>query len=378
MEEILSFLETIHDDRQEWKVEHLLIDIVVIVLFATLGNADTFVEIAEWAVYHEKFLKRYIALKNGIPSHDTITRVMAMIKPEKFREIQGIWDKLLSQDEGEKLKRLLAIDGKTSRGNGNRDQEALHIVSAWSKEGGVCFGQRSSDVKGKEIPMIKELLDTVSVKGQIVTIDAIGTQKDIAEKIRKGKGDYVLTLKGNQGTMHQEMQEYLDDAGLRSKIEEGGNYSRAIEKARGNIEIREYWQTGDIKWIKDRKEWAGLKSFGMSRNTVKKPDGTESVEERYFISSLDVNVNEFARSVRGQWSVESMHWHLDVTFREDANRTLDRNACENLNIARKWALSLLKIIDLGKKHSIKVKRFILSFGIERHIEEILGKLSVKA
>jgi predicted transposase YbfD/YdcC len=358
MEEILSYLETIEDERQPWKVAHLLKDIVVIVLFSTLANADTFEEMAEWAKFHEGFLKRFIGLENGIPSHDTITRVIAMIKPEKMRGIQAAWDELLSRDEGITLKHILAIDGKTSRGSGNRNQEALHTVSAWSKEGGVSFGQRSSDSKGKEIPLIKDLLDTVSVSGQIVTIDAIGTQKDIAEKIRKGKGDYVLAAKGNQGTLHEEMKEYFGDAVLKEGIEAAGNYVKTVEKARGNIEIREYWQTEDITWFADRKQWAGLKSFGMSRNTVKKPDDTESVKERYFISSLEANAVEFARAVRGHWSVESMHWHLDVTFREDSNHTLNRNASENLNIVRKWALSVLKMIDMGKKYSLKTKRFI--------------------
>jgi predicted transposase YbfD/YdcC len=378
MEEILSFLDTIEDERQHWKVQHLLKDIIVIVLFATLANANSFEEMAGWAKYHEKFLKRFIALENGIPSHDTITRVMALIKPEKMHEIQGKWDELLSRDEGETLKQILAIDGKTSRGSGNRNQEALHTVSAWSKEGGVCFGQRSSDSKGKEIPMIKELLETVSVRGQIVTIDAIGTQKEIAEKIRKGKGDYVLAVKGNQGRLYEEMKEYFGDEVLQNQITAEGNYTRTVEKARGNIEIREYWQTEDIKWYGERKEWAGLKSIGMSRNTVKKADGTESVNDRYFISSLGAKVGEFSRAVRGHWSVESMHWQLDVTFREDANRTLDRKASENLNIVRKWALSVLKMIDMGKKYSIKTKRFILSFSIEQYIEEIIRKLSVKA
>jgi predicted transposase YbfD/YdcC len=379
MGEILSFLDTIEDVRQEWKVSHLLKDIVIIVLFATLGNANSFEEIAGWAEFHKKFLKRYISLKNGIPSHDTITRVMAIIRPEKFLELQRKWNELLSRDEGKNLKGLLAIDGKTIRGNGNRNQEALHIVSAWSKEGGVCFGQRSSNSKGKEIPMIKDLLETLSVRGQIVTIDAIGAQKEIAAKIRNGKGDYVLAVKGNQGTMHQEMQEYFEDEALKAGIEASGNYTRTVDKARGAIEIREYWQSDDIKWFEDRKEWAGLKSFGMSRNTVKQPDGTEtSAENRYFISSLAVNVGEFAHAVRGHWSVESMHWHLDVTFREDANHTLNRNASENLNIVRKWALSTLKMIDMGKKYSIKAKRFLLSFSIEQYIEEIIGKLSAKA
>jgi hypothetical protein len=159
---------------------------VVTVLLATLSNADDWVEIGLWGKANGELLKKFVELENGAASHDTIGRVMSSIKPEVFRGLCGQWGALLKQEDGKRIKKLLAIDGKTIRGNGNENQEALHTVSAWSKEDGVCFGQRSADSKGKEIPMITELLDTVSVAGQIVTIDAIGTQKEIAKKIREG------------------------------------------------------------------------------------------------------------------------------------------------------------------------------------------------
>ncbi|MHC6204696.1 ISAs1 family transposase, partial [Breznakiellaceae bacterium SP9] len=164
IEDIKTYIQAkIPDERQQGKVVHKLLDIVIIVMFATLGNVNDWVEIALWAKTNTALLLQYVELKNGVPSHDTIQRVMAMINPEVFRGLLQFWGESLNAGGGEKLKKLFAIDGKTIRGNGNKNQNALHIVSVWSKENGVCFGQRSEDSKGKEIPMIKDLLDTMSV-----------------------------------------------------------------------------------------------------------------------------------------------------------------------------------------------------------------------
>jgi predicted transposase YbfD/YdcC len=372
MEEVLSFLESLEDGRQQWKIEYSLKEIVVIVLFATLADCDQWTEIAEWAKYHEELLKRIIELPHGIPSHDTIQRVMASIKPETFTRLLETWQKMLNNNEGEKLKQIFAIDGKTMRGNGNKNQEALHIVTVWAKEAGVCFGQKAADSKGKEVPMIKELLDTVSVQGQIVTIDAIGTQKEIAEKIRKGKADYVLAVKENQKTLHEDIKEYFDEEKFLEEILQQGGYLKTGEKERSQYEKREYWQTGDIAWLAQKKDWEGLRGIGMTKTTILREDGTQSEEKRYYITSLSVNIEDFARAVRGHWSVESMHWHLDVTFREDKNHTLNKTSAQNMNIIRKWALTMLKTFQLGKKYSLRLKRRILSWGFEQHLEAVLA------
>lgn len=167
VEEIMIYLCEMEDERQEWKVVHKLSDIVFIVMMALRGNADDWHEIEIFCQCHEKLLKRYVPLENGIPSHDTMQRVFSSIKPESMQRITEIWNKLLDTEEGEKIKKILSIDGKNMRGNGNRNQEALHVVSAWSKERGVCFGQKSADSKGKEIPMILNLLDFLSLKNQV-------------------------------------------------------------------------------------------------------------------------------------------------------------------------------------------------------------------
>jgi predicted transposase YbfD/YdcC len=278
---------------------------------------------------------------------------------------------MLNTDEGEKIKQILNIDGKTSRGSGNKHHEALHTVSAWSKENGVCFGQKSSDSKGKEIPLIKDLLDIVSVKNQIVTIDAIGAQTEIAQKIKEGKGDYVLAVKGNQPTLLDNVSLYFSDEEFIKKMKAAGSYFKTAEKAHSRIEIREYFQTDDIQWLPGREAWKGLKSIGMTRSSYKSEKG-ETQETRYYISSLPPDVELFSRAVRGHWAVESMHWHLDVTFREDQNKTLEKTAAENMNILRKLALSILKILDLDKKYSLKKKRFAIGCSFNSLVEKLMS------
>ena len=200
----------------------------------------------------------------------------------------------------------------------------------------------------------------------------MGTQTAIAEKIRKKRADYVLALKGNQGTMHEDVKLYLTDPEVKKLLRETGRYKRTAEKARGQMEIREYYQAENIAWLWCKKDWKGLKSVGMEEKTIQK-DGFETKEYRFFISSLKEDIDLFSRAVRGHWSVESMHWHLDVTFREDANLTLDRQAAQNLNIIRKWCLSILKVIELFRPNlSMKKKRFIISLNPPEFLDQILA------
>jgi len=367
MEILLKYLETVTDVRQEKKVHHKMSDIIALVFFATVANADDFVEIEVFGKEHEVFLRKYLELPYGIPSHDTIQRVMAIVSPEFLQRFQTMWNEMLNSGEGEKIKKILAIDGKTQCGNGNRNQKANHIVSAVDDKG-FCLGEKRVDDKSNEITAIPELLDILNVKGHIITIDAMGTQIDIVKKIRKKQADYVLALKGNQGNLHEDVKLYFSDKEFHSKCA----YTKTIEKARSGVEKREYWQTDEIEWLPQKKDWAGLKSIVMTRNTIDK-NGVETSETRYFISSLPLDILEIARAVRGHWMVESYHWHLDVTFREDDNHTLEKQAAFNLNIIRKLALNVLKIFDVGNKPmSLKKKRFAICTNPEKHIERIIN------
>lgn len=265
----------------------------------------------------------------------------------------------------------ICIDGKTMRSNKRGDEKASHIVSAWSKEDGFCLGQKAVEEKSNEIIAIPELLDQIQVKGQIVTIDAMGTQTAIAEKIKKKRADYVLALKRNQSSLYEDVQEYFLNEEFQREIRESGNYQKNQEKAHSQIETREYYQTEDIRWLSRKKNWKGLSSIIMEKKTLEK-DGDISIEYRYFISSLKADIKAVSRAVRGHWSIESMHWHLDVTFREDANTTIDKMAAQNLNIIRKWSLSILKPAQMTRhKLSMRKKRVVVSLRPIQYLEELL-------
>ena len=366
MEALKKYLSLITDYRQEKKISHKLSDIVVLALMASLSNANEWLEIEIFGKEHETFLRKYLDLPNGIPSHDTIQRVFAMIAPEYLQGFRQHWQELMNQDEGKKIRKLLALDGKTQRGTGNQRQKANHIVSAVD-ENGLCIGEKLVDEKSNEIPAIPELLDTLNVKHHIITIDAMGTQKDIAAKIRRKRADYVLALKKNHGDLYDDVEFYFNDPDQLKKCA----YKKTVEKARGGIEKREYWQTEDIAWLHHKKEWAGLKSITMTRNTIIK-NGHETTDTRYFLSSLPQDENEISRAIRGHWMVESYHWHLDVTFREDDNRTLEKQAAFNLNIMKKLAINILKVIDVGSKTlSLAKKRFTIGTNPHKHLDNIL-------
>ena len=372
MQELLEWMEYIEDSRQQSKVRHTLKDILVIVLFATLANADDWVEMALFADDYQDYLRKYIELRNGPPSHDTLRRVMGMVSPEILQQLYAKWQERLNRNEGELLKKIICIDGKTMCSNKRNGEKAIHIVSAWSKEDGFCLGQKAVEKKSNEITAIPKLLEKIQVKGQIVTIDAMGTQTAIAETIRNKRADYVLALKANQGTLYEEVKEYFGDTEFQEEIKERGSYKKTQEKAHGQIETREYYQTERIRWLSQKKDWKGMKSIIMERKTLEK-GGSQSIEHRYFISSLKEEIETVSRAVRGHWSIESMHWHLDVTFREDANTTIDKMAAQNQNIMRKWSLSILKIAEVSRhKLSMRKKRYVIGLRPIKHLEEVLN------
>jgi len=294
MIETLKYLEMAIDIRQEKKVLHKMSDIIAIVFFATLANADEWVAIEIFAREHEEFLRKYLELPNGIPSHDTIQRVMAIVHPELLQKFKALWSEMLSSDEGEKVKKILAIDGKSQRGNANINQTANHIVGMVDEDG-FSLTEKLVDEKSNEITAIPKLLDDFNIAGHIVTIDAMGCQKEITRKIRKKKADYVIALKGNQPILYEDVRLYFADPDFLIN----SAYHKTTEKARSSIEVREYWQTGDIVWLSQKNEWAGLKSIAMTKNTITNiKSGKQTSEIRYFISSLPLDINLTAKAIR--------------------------------------------------------------------------------
>jgi predicted transposase YbfD/YdcC len=367
MNNILEWLVSAEDSRQQAKVKHLMRDIIAIVFFAELANATEWIEIYLFAVTNERLLRTYLQLPHGIPSHDTIQRVFAMVSPEYLQEFRKRWNEVMSSGMGDKIRKILALDGKTQCGNGNALQKANHIVSAVD-ESGFCLGEVLVEEKTNEITAIPELLKSLNIKGHIVTTDAMGCQTEIARLIRKGQAHYILGLKGNQGILHEDVKQYFDDPKLLSTCA----YHKVIDKAHSAVEIREYWQTTDIAWLQQGKAWTGLTSIVMTKNTIIKGEDT-GTEIRYFISSLPLHVEEAARAIRSHWMVESYHWHLDVTFREDANHTLDKAAAYNLNIMKKMAINTLRLVDVGiARISLKNKRYMISMNFGHYLDILMA------
>lgn len=364
-DEIISFLETfksVPDIRQQGKVKHILLEIIFIAIVATLGGADDWEEIECFAEEKEEWFRKYLVLEYGIPSHDTFERCFSWINPKIFLQCFMEWTMLVSQIvKGG----VVAIDGKTMRGTADvlKGKKALHIVSAWFSETGMVLGQVRTDEKSNEITAIPELLDILDITGCVVTIDAMGTQKNIAEKIIDKKADYVLALKQNHPVLYDEVFRYFEDiikdrALDRQKIE----HYRQFDQGHGRIETRDYYITTDTKWMTARMDWKGLSSIGMVVYTSEK-NGEKKTEARYMLCSIGSDVNKFAKAVRSHWGIESMHWSLDVTFNEDARRTKKDNAPENLAILHKFALNILKL-DKSRKTSLKKKRRIAGWNHE--------------
>ena len=369
MEELMEMLECIQDTRQQSKVRYSIKEIVLIVFCCTLSNVDDWEDMEIWANHYITLLREYLPFANGIPSHDTLERVMGMIDHEYIQQAYNKWTSMLEKDEKEKLKKVIAIDGKTMRGNTQNGTKPNHIVTAWSREDGYSLGQRTVDEKSNEIKAIPELLDKINVKDSVITIDAMGTQTAIAEKIKSQKADYVLAVKENQKTLFEEISLYFDDKEHMKKIKDKGNYYRTVEKNHGSADIREYYQTNRISWLSNKEKWKGIKSIGM---VIRTHNGVS--EKRYYISSLKPDIELFSKAVRGHWSVESMHWQLDVTFKEDQNHTLNKNAAENQNIIRKWCLTALKqaVFMNGKVKSMRQKRMVISFDPVKYLDYVLS------
>jgi predicted transposase YbfD/YdcC len=367
LEHFFEELQKIPDYREEWKVKHSIGDIIAIALIGQLARCDDLKETHYWATINEEVLRKYLKLKNGIPGYDTMRRVLAVVDSHYFNKMLQKWNELTKTKVVNKLKKILAIDGKTERGNGNYAQKPNHIVSAIDEDG-VCFGQELVNEKSNEITAVPKLLEILDIKNNIVTTDAMGTQVDIVDKIIEKEGDYVLALKGNQGNFYDNVKLYFDDSSLLKNCD----YHFTLEKARSCIEKREYWTTEDIDWLPNKSKWKGIKSISFTKNTIEKR-GIKTVETRYFISSLPASAKEIGRCIRKHWMVESFHWHLDVTFREDNCRVLDKKVAYNLNILRKFAITILRQSEIfDKKISLKNRRLGVCAAPLKFLENIFS------
>jgi predicted transposase YbfD/YdcC len=357
LDEIVVHFQELEDPRSTVNRRHPLVSVLVIALLAVLAGAGGPTAIARWAALKEEFLREVLDLPNGLPRKDVFRRVLMVIDPAAFQACFAHWLQSLRSEavaETGVEQPILAVDGKTARRSHDRAQGlgALHSVSVWASEYGLSLGQVACAEKSNEITAIPELLRLVDTKGAIITIDAMGTQKAIAEQIVAGGADYVLALKGNQEALHQAVIDHINEQ-LEGDLAEAQEQVTE-ETGHGREETRTYLQLPAPKTLPGFALWKGLKSIGLVMLCVLR-DGKETIEARYFISSLGVDVKQFARAVRGHWSVENgCHWVLDLTFREDESRLRQRHLRENFAWLNRFALSLLK--QHPGRQSVAMKR----------------------
>lgn len=346
------------EDPRDDNLRHKLLDIIFIALCAIICGANSWVEVELYGRRKLNWLRQYLELPNGIPSHDTFGRLFARINPEAFQQSFVNWTKAIQElTQGE----VIALDGKQLRGSHDqgREKSAIYMVSAWASTNRLVLGQRKVDEKSNEITAIPKLLELLELRGCIVTIDALGTQTKIAKQIVEQGGDYLLAVKENQGRLYQDL------VGLFSYDQahhfQGAPYqvAKTVNKNHGRIEIRQCWTTSDPEYlntIRDRQKWKGLNSIVMIV-AERISDQHTSTEIRYYISSLPANAEQHLQATRGHWGIEnSLHWVLDLVFNEDHCRVRKDHAPANLSILRHMAVNLLQQ-EKTAKGGVKAKRF---------------------
>jgi predicted transposase YbfD/YdcC len=346
---------TITDPRQAGKVEHDLVELLVVAVNGVLVGADTFVEIELWAKERLDWLRGYLRLENGIPSHDTFGRLFGLIDPDEFESAFRRWVGAILPALGPDT--VVAIDGKTSRRSGKVDGTPLHLVSAFAAGVGLVLGQRATTEKSNEKTAIPELLATLALDGCIVTIDAMGTQASIAQAIRDRGADYILAVKENQPTLADAMRDFY--AQFKAVPQRTPHtVVETIEKDHGRIETRRCFAFDQLDCLAKPEQWPDLKSFAVieSERCI---NGKTSVEQRFYISSLPADAGRLATAVRAHWAVEnSLHWCMDVTFADDQMRARTKHSAHNLAILKHITLNLIRLDPIRRKGGIKARRLI--------------------
>jgi predicted transposase YbfD/YdcC len=365
---LVGHFAVLEDPRDALRRRHKLIDMIVIAIAAVLCGADGWVAVAAFGRAKEGWLRQFLELPNGIPSHDTFGRVFAVLAPVAFEACFRAWvEAIRAVIPGE----VIALDGKTLRRSHNRAAGlgALHLVSAWSSANRVVLGQVATEAKSNEITAIPQLLALLQIEGCIVTIDAMGCQTKIAAQIIAQGGDYLLALKGNQETLEREVEEAFIDADARDYAGIDSQVLETAERGHGRRETRRYRTLGDLSGVARSALWQGMNMIGMVQSW-REVNGKVSTENRFYIGSIGTDVACFARAARGHWGIENdLHWSLDVAFREDESRVRDPAARENLAVLRHIALTRLKQ-DQRTKLGIHNKRLKAGWD-EHYLAELL-------
>lgn len=382
MDDLIMKANDLEDTRQSWKIKHNLVDILVIVMLSVLTGHNDFEEMVIFAEARLEILRKYIKLENGIPHKDTIKRVVAIIDPNQLNLVFYSWLANIINEKNhtflDEINKIVAFDGKTICGSNDIYNNALHILTAFDTENELVLGQLPVDVKTNEITVMPELIKLLDLENTVITADALNCQYEIANTIVEKKGNYVLALKGNKGTLYEDVVDYFDEKTIEQITAKNELYKKTIDKAHSCIETREYFLILDIDYIKKNKgiNYNKLTSIGLVRKTKENLNTGEIIEERrYYINSI-YDIELFSKTVRKEWSIENkLHWHLDYTLKEDYSTIINKKVAFNLNIIRKSVLSMLKIIDVGKKYSLKNKIHYINDNFETFFPNIIEQLS---
>jgi predicted transposase YbfD/YdcC len=346
---------SIQDPRQAAKVEHDLVELLVVAVNAVLVGADTFVEIELWAREKLDWLRGYLRLAYGIPSHDTFGRMFGLIDPEQFESAFRRWVESILPALGAEI---VAIDGKTSRRSGGVDATALHLVSAFAAGAGLVLGQRATAEKSNEITAIPELLSTLALTGCTVTIDAIGTQTAIAEAIQSRGADYVLAVKDNQPRLAESIQDFWHSFRAHPASHTRHSFAQTVEKDHGRLETRRCYVFDQLECLDKPQQWPGLRCFVVLESERTTGDKTTR-EQRLYISSLTAGAQRISQAIRSHWSVENrLHWSMDVSFNDDQMRARTKAAAHNLAVLKHITLNLIRLDPVKRKGGIKARRLI--------------------
>ena len=364
---LISLFGDMPDPRLDRKKLHNLVDIIAIAILAVICGAESWVDIEEFGEARYEWLKGFLELPNGIPSHDTFNRVFSLINPKEFEKRFVDWVAMISG----KLQGQIVIDGKVLEGSGNRrkKKEPLWIVSAWAADLDLVLAHTQVEEKSNEITAIPKILDILSVEGCVISIDAMGCQKTIAQQIKDQEADYVLAVKGNQSNLHAEIVNFFEQAEEIDFEYVEHDFHKSYEENRGRKEERILYVTDDIDWLPMKDQWPGLKSI-VYLISHREKDGKKTVEKRYYISSLSPNAQQLAKAVRNHWGIENkQHWILDVGFNEDKCRIRDKIAGKNFATLRRLALNLLK--QENSKGGVKRKRLRAGWD-NNYLKKVIG------